>query len=159
MASAYTLYVSLQAQLAGLTGGLRGGGQQLRAFDGQLSGTQAALGRVEAATERLGRAQIAAAAEAVRAQSTAAAAERSGRAQALAARAAAKAQAEQTAAVEATARAARAQEVAQTMAARAQATAGAGAVAAQNTAAAAAAAVGGDGQGGRTRPALTAGRP
>ncbi|MGW4691004.1 phage tail tape measure protein [Kitasatospora cineracea] len=155
MAGAYTLYVSLQAQLAGLTGGLRGGGQQLRAFDGQLSGTQAALGRVEAAAERLGRAQISAAAEAVRAQSTvrdavdrtataqstaAAAAERSGRAQALAARAAAKAQAEQTAAVEATARAARAQEVAQTMAARAQATAGAGAVAAQNTAAAAAAA-------------------
>ena len=155
MAGAYTLYVSLQASLSGLTSGLRGGAQELRAFDGQLGGTRAALERVEAAAEKLGRAQIAAAAEATRSQgavreaversaaaqtAAGAAAERSGRAQAVAAQSAARAQAEQTAAIEATARAARAQEVAQTMAARAQAAGGAGAAAAQNEAAAAAAA-------------------
>ncbi|WP_033819782.1 phage tail tape measure protein [Kitasatospora sp. MBT63] len=154
MASAYTLYVQLQAGLSGLTTGLRGGAQQLRAFDGQLSNTRAELQRVEAAAERLGQAQVAAAAAVVRsqaevqaaversaaAQTTAtAAAERAGRAQAVAASAAARAQTEQTAAVEATTRATRAQEIAQTMAARAQATAGAGAAAAQRTAEAAAA--------------------
>ncbi|MFC8449493.1 phage tail tape measure protein [Kitasatospora sp. NPDC057223] len=153
MAGAYTLYVQLQAGLAGLTTGLRGGAQQLRAFDGQLSSTRAELERVEAAAVRLGRAQLAAAEQvtasqqAVRAaversaaaqQAQAATAERAGRAQVVAAQSAARAQAEQTAAIEATTRAARAQEVAQTMAARAQATTGAGAVAAQRTAAAAA---------------------
>ncbi|TQF05567.1 phage tail tape measure protein [Kitasatospora acidiphila] len=154
MAGAYTLYVQLQAGLSGLTNGLRGGAQQLRAFDGQLGATRAALERVEAAAERLGRAQVSAAAEAARAQTTvreavertaaaetaaAAAGERAGRAQAVAASAAARAQAEQTAAVEATARALRAQELAATMAARAQQTTGAGALAAQRTAEAAAA--------------------
>ncbi|MEV7936600.1 phage tail tape measure protein [Kitasatospora sp. NPDC088264] len=155
MGGAYNLYVALQASLGGLITGLRGGAQQLRAFDGQLSGTRAALERVEAAAQALGRAQAAAAAEATRAQAVvresversaaaqnaaAVAAERAGRAQAVAAQSAARAQAEHTAAVEATARAARAQEIAQTMAARAQATNGAGAAAAQNTAAAATAA-------------------
>ncbi|GAA2136683.1 hypothetical protein GCM10009760_16340 [Kitasatospora kazusensis] len=154
MAGAYTLYVQLQAGLSGLTTGLRGGAQQLRAFDGQLSGTRAELQRVEAAAERLGRAQAAAAAETVRSQAAVqaaversaaaqnaatASAERAGRAQAVAASAAARAQAEQAAAVEATTRAVRAQEIAQTMAARAQATAGAGAAAAQRTAEASAA--------------------
>ncbi|MFD7639582.1 phage tail tape measure protein [Kitasatospora sp. NPDC059795] len=153
MAGAYTLYVQLQAGLAGLTTGLRGGAQQLRAFDGQLSATRSELERVEAAAARLGRAQMAAAEQAVASQQAVRAAversaaaqqaagvtaERAGRAQAIAARTAARAQAEQTAAIEATARAARAQELAQTMAARAQATVGAGAVAAQRTAAAAA---------------------
>ncbi|MER5642047.1 phage tail tape measure protein [Kitasatospora sp. NPDC002227] len=154
MAGAYTLYVQLQAGLAGLTAGLRGGAQQLRSFDGQLNGTRAALERVEAAAERLGQAQAAAAAQAVKSQAAvtaaldrtataentaAATAERAGRAQAVAASAAARAQAEQTAAVEASTRATRAQELAQTMAARAQAATGAGAAAAQRTAEAAAA--------------------
>ncbi|MEU5383218.1 phage tail tape measure protein [Kitasatospora cineracea] len=153
MAGAYTLYVQLQAGLAGLTTGLRGGAQQLRQFDGQLSSTRAELERVEAAAVRLGRAQAAAAEQAtasqqaVRAaveksaaaqQAATAAAERAGRAQVVAAQSAARAQTEQTAAIEQTARAARAQELAQTMSARAQATTGAGAVAAQRTAAAAA---------------------
>ncbi|MFE2346131.1 phage tail tape measure protein [Kitasatospora cineracea] len=153
MAGAYTLYVQLQAGLAGLTTGLRGGAQQLRSFDGQLASTRAELERVEAASVRLGRAQAAAAQQATAAQQAvraatersaaaqqaqAAAAERAGRAQVVAAQSAARAQAEQAAAIEAAARAARAQEIAQTMAARAQATAGAGAAAAQRTAAAAA---------------------
>ncbi|MEV4557204.1 phage tail tape measure protein [Kitasatospora sp. NPDC049285] len=153
MAGAYTLYVQLQAELGGLTSGLRGGGQQLRQFDGQLASTRAEMGRLEAAAVRLGRAQAAAAEQAaasqqaVRAaaersaaaqQAATAAAEKASRAQAVAAQSAARAQAEQTAAIEATTRATRAQEIAQTMAARAQATAGAGAVAAQRTAAAAA---------------------
>ncbi|MFF8769062.1 phage tail tape measure protein [Kitasatospora sp. NPDC015120] len=153
MAGAYTLYVQLQAGLAGLTTGLRGGGQQLRAFDGQLSSTRTELERVEAAADRLGRAQVAAAQAAavaqqeVRAaversaaaqQAAATAAERSGRAETVAAQSAARAEAERAAAIEATTRATRAQEVAQTMAARAQATTGAGAEAAQRTAQAAA---------------------
>ena len=153
MAGAYTLYVQLQAGLSGLTTGLRGGAQQLRSFDGQLSSTRAELERMEAAAVRLGRAQAAAAEEAVASQqavraaversaaaqqAATATAERAGRAQVVAAQSAARAQAEQAAAIEATARAARAQELAQTMAARAQATTGAGAVAAQRTAAAAA---------------------
>ncbi|MEU8919517.1 phage tail tape measure protein [Kitasatospora sp. NPDC048545] len=153
MAGAYTLYVQLQAGLAGLTTGLRGGAQQLRSFDGQLSSTRAELERLEAAAVRLGRAQAAAAEQATASQQAVRAAveqsaaaqqaatttaERAGRAQVVAAQSAARAQAEQTAAIEATARAARAQELAQTMAARAQETTGAGAVAAQRTAAAAA---------------------
>ncbi|MCX4749239.1 phage tail tape measure protein [Kitasatospora sp. NBC_01287] len=153
MAGAYTLYVQLQAGLSGLTTGLRGGAQQLRSFDGQLSSTRAELERMEAAAVRLGRAQAAAAEEAVASQeavraaversaaaqqAATATAERAGRAQVVAAQSAARAQAEQAAAIEATTRAARAQELAQTMAVRAQATTGAGAVAAQRTAAAAA---------------------
>ncbi|MDY0811447.1 phage tail tape measure protein [Kitasatospora purpeofusca] len=153
MAGAYTLYVQLQAGLGQLTTGLRGGAQQFRQFDGQLSSTRAELERVEAAAAQLGRAQVAAAQQAATAQvavreatersaaaqqTATAVAERAGRAQVVAAQAAARAEVERTAAIEASTRATRAQEVAQTMAGRAQATAGAGAAAAQRTADAAA---------------------
>ena len=154
-ASAYNLYVNLQATTAGLTGGLRSSATQLRQFDGQLQQVNRTLLETGSATERLARLQYSASVDAVLGQqqvaaalertrvaqtAAAAAAERSGRAQALAASLAARAETERTAAVLAGERALRAQVLAQTMAARAQATTGAGAARAQATATAAAAA-------------------
>lgn len=153
-ASAYNLYVNLQATTAGLTGGLRTGATQLRQFDGQLQQVNRTLMETGSATQRLARLQASASVDAVlgqarveaalgrtRAAQTAAgvAAERSGRAQVLAAKLAARAESERAAAVMAGERALRAQAVAQGMAARAQAATGRGAVAAQATANAAAA--------------------
>ncbi|MFB7327134.1 phage tail tape measure protein [Streptomyces sp. NPDC056190] len=155
MSSAYNLYVNLQAQTAGLTGGLRQSAGQLRQFDGQLQQVNRTLAETGTATQRLARLQASASADAVVGQTrvtaavnrtaaaqraAAAAAERSGRAQALSARLAARAEAERAAAVAAGERTLRAQAVAQTMAARAQAATGRGAAAAQATANAAAAA-------------------
>ncbi|MFB7446002.1 phage tail tape measure protein [Streptomyces mirabilis] len=153
--SAYNLYVDLHARTAGLTGGLRQSGTQLRQFDGQLQQVNRTLMETGLATQRLARVQASASADVVLGQArvtaalertraaqaaAAAASERSGRAQALAASLAAKAERERSAAVAAGERTLRAQAVAQTMAARAQATTGRGAVAAQATANAAAAA-------------------
>jgi phage tail tape measure protein, TP901 family, core region len=153
--SAYNLYVNLQAQTGGLTGGLRQSATQLRQFDGQLQQVNQTLLETGSATQRLARLQASASADAVLGQArvtaalertaaaqraAAAAAERSGRAQALSANLAAKAERERAAAVAAGERTLRAQAVAQTMAARAQAATGRGAVAAQATANAAAAA-------------------
>ncbi|MGW5249092.1 phage tail tape measure protein [Streptomyces sp. NPDC004129] len=154
-ASAYNLYVNLQAQTAGLTGGLRSGAAQLRQFDGQLQQVNRTLMETGTATQRLARLQASASADAVLGQArvtaavqrTAAAqavavtaAERSGRAQALSASLAAKAERERALAAAAGERTLRAQALAQTMAARAQAATGRGAAAAQATANAAAAA-------------------
>ncbi|MFJ3248452.1 phage tail tape measure protein [Streptomyces sp. NPDC086782] len=154
MSSAYNLYVNLQAQTAGLTGGLRQSAGQLRQFDGQLQQVNRTLAETGTATQRLARLQASASADAVVGQTrvtaavnrtaaaqraAAAAAERSGRAQALSARLAARAEAERAAAVAAGVRTLRAQTLAQTMAARAQAATGRGAAAAQATANAAAA--------------------
>ncbi|WP_073947575.1 phage tail tape measure protein [Streptomyces kebangsaanensis] len=155
MSSAYNLYVNLQAQTGGLTGGLRQSATQLRQFDGQLQQVNRTLVETGTATQRLARLQASASADAVLGQTrvtaavnrtaaaqraAAAAAERSGRAQALSARLAARAEAERAAAVAAGERTLRAQALAQTMAARAQAATGRGAAAAQATANAAAAA-------------------
>nr|WTB35198.1 phage tail tape measure protein [Streptomyces sp. NBC_00830] len=152
-ASAYNLYVNLQATTAGLTSGLRSGAGQLRQFDGQLQQVNRTLVETGSATQRLARLQASASVDAVLGQTrvtaavqrsqaaqnaAAAAAERNGRAQALAANLAARAETERAAAVMAGERALRAQALAQTMAARAQASTGRGALAAQNTAAAAA---------------------
>ncbi|MFG3140959.1 phage tail tape measure protein [Streptomyces sp. NPDC048211] len=152
-ASAYNLYVNLQAQTAGLTSGLRSGAGQLRQFDGQLQQVNRTLMETSSATQRLARLQASASVDAVLGQTrvtaaaersqaaqtaAAAAAERNGRAQVLAANLAAKAETERAAAVMAGERALRAQALAQTMAARAQVATGRGALAAQNTAAAAA---------------------
>ncbi|MGW3657201.1 phage tail tape measure protein [Streptomyces sp. NPDC005151] len=152
-ASAYNLYVNLQATTAGLTNGLRSGAGQLRQFDGQLQQVNRSLMETSTATQRLARLQASASVDAVLGQTrvtaavqrsqaaqtaAATAAERNGRAQVLAANLAARAETERAAAVMAGERALRAQALAQTMAARAQATTGRGAAAAQATAAAAA---------------------
>ncbi|WP_327349656.1 phage tail tape measure protein [Streptomyces sp. NBC_01321] len=151
-ASAYNLYVNLQAQTAGLTSGLRSGATQLRQFDGQLQQVNRSLMETSSATQRLARLQASASVDAVLGQTrvtaavqrsqaaqnaAATAAERNGRAQVLAANLAARAETERAAAVMAGERALRAQALAQAMAARAQATTGRGALAAQATAAAA----------------------
>ncbi|MGW1801587.1 phage tail tape measure protein [Streptomyces sp. NPDC001984] len=153
MSTAYNLYVNLQAQTAGLTGGLRQSATQLRQFDGQLQQVNRTLMETGTATQRLARLQASASADAVLGQArvtaavertaaaqrvAAAAAERSGRAQALSASLAAKAERERALAVAAGERTLRAQALAQTMAARAQAATGRGAAAAQATANAAA---------------------
>ncbi|WP_406468825.1 hypothetical protein [Streptomyces sp. NBC_01594] len=136
-ASAYNLYVNLQATTAGPTSGLRSGAGQLRQFDGQLQQVNRSLMETSLATQRLARLQASASVDAVLGQTrvtaavqrsqaaqnaAATAAERNGRAQVLAANLAARAETERTAAVMAGERALRAQALAQTMAARAQAT-------------------------------------
>ncbi|MGW4138878.1 hypothetical protein ACWELV_19155, partial [Streptomyces mirabilis] len=155
MSTGYNLYVNLQAQTAGLTGGLRQSATQLRQFDGQLQQVNRTLLETGTATQRLARLQASASADAVLGQArvtaalertaaaqrtAAAAAERSGRAQALSASLAAKAERERAVAAAAGERTLRAQALAQTMAARAQAATGRGAAAAQATSNAAAAA-------------------
>ncbi|WP_217572555.1 phage tail tape measure protein [Streptomyces sp. GbtcB7] len=155
MSTGYNLYVNLQAQTAGLTGGLRQSATQLRQFDGQLQQVNRTLLETGTAAQRLARLQASASADAVLGQArvtaalertaaaqrtAAAAAERSGRAQALSASLAAKAERERAVAAAAGERTLRAQALAQTMAARAQAATGRGAAAAQATSNAAAAA-------------------
>lgn len=155
MSTGYNLYVNLQAQTGGLTGGLRQSATQLRQFDGQLQQVNRTLLETGSATQRLARLQASASADAVLGQArvtaalertaaaqrtAAAAAERSGRAQALSASLAAKAERERAVAAAAGERTLRAQALAQTMAARAQAATGRGAAAAQATSNAAAAA-------------------
>ncbi|MCZ1001187.1 hypothetical protein O1M63_29040 [Streptomyces mirabilis] len=113
MSTAYNLYVNLQAQTGGLTGGLRQSATQLRQFDGQLQQVNRTLLETGSATQRLARLQASASADAVLGQArvtaalerttaaqrtAAAAAERSGRAQALSASLAAKAERERAAA-------------------------------------------------------------
>ncbi|MEV8388661.1 MULTISPECIES: phage tail tape measure protein [unclassified Streptomyces] len=148
MASGYNIYVNLMASTGGLSGGLRQGAAQLRAFDGQLAGTGRRLTDVQGAATALGRAQAAASAQMLRSQTqvqqalrrTETAQQRAGRAQNVAAASGRRAASAQAAVTAAGARAARAQVVAQTMAARAAAATGAGAAAAARTATAAQAA-------------------
>ncbi|MFG2022304.1 phage tail tape measure protein [Streptomyces sp. NPDC048825] len=69
MASAYNLYVNLIANYGALTSGLRQSAGQLRSFDGQLAAVGNRMGTVQAATQRLARAQAEASAQMVRSQS------------------------------------------------------------------------------------------
>ncbi|MEU2755297.1 phage tail tape measure protein [Streptomyces albidoflavus] len=148
MAGAYNLYVNLMATTGGLSGGLRSGAAQLRAFDGQLDSTAGRLGRVQAATRDLARTQAAASAQVASAQGRAAqAGQRAAaaqqamlRAQAVEARSAARAEAARAAEVAAGARASRAQAAAQQFASRAAAAVGRDAERAARTAAGAQAA-------------------
>ncbi|MFD9792092.1 phage tail tape measure protein [Streptomyces sp. NPDC059070] len=128
MGSGYNLYVNLLATTGGLSGGLRQGATQLRQFDGRLSATTGRLNEVQAATQRLARAQQEAAAQMVAAQGRVArATQLAGQAQQQVTRI----QRTQQLATTLTARAQDAQATASTSAAAAQATAARTAAAAQ----------------------------
>lgn len=143
MAGAYSLYVNLLASTGGLSGGLRQGAAQLRAFDGQLDQTERHLSRVRVAAYELARAQAAASAQILTAQTRATQAaqrattaqQRAARAQAVAASTAARAESARAAQLTAGERAARSQAIAQRMADRAAVATGRGAAAAARTAA------------------------
>ncbi|MFF3976966.1 phage tail tape measure protein [Streptomyces sp. NPDC001828] len=128
MAPGYNLYVNLLATTGGLTGGLRQGAAQLRQFDGRLSSTTSRLNQVQAATQRLARAQQEASAQMVASQGRVA---RATQQAAQAQREVTRIQRAQQLATNLTARAQQAQAAAASSAGAAQATAARTAAAAQ----------------------------